>query len=421
MAKYNTRILVVGTTRDYIDHIRDRMQGKAIFLTDPTAVASLTPPVPETEEIVCALWDLKAVRDSLTSFLRQHRLSLSGITCFDCESLYTAAAIADEWNLPFPSTQAVLRCRDKLVSKQLWASSGISCPRVAQVSSPGDIRDFMKKTGGSVVLKPRSGSGSELTFRCDSQDMAEPCYRILLKRLRERAADPLFSLPTREGAPVISEEFIPGEEYSCDLFFDGKHSTLLRLAKKYFLKELPIGTAVAYEIPAQFPSTLSREGFLKQLEKAAVSLGLSASLCMADLMIRNGQSCILELSTRLGGDCLPSMIEASCGVDMLRVAMEFAEGTVPDLPEEPAWNRVIGVRFHAKQTGVLQAITPALQEWKANIHAQLWLHKPGDKIDLPPRDYGSWLLGQVIFSPKPDLEIAKQIEVLLQSVKVDIC
>ena len=421
MAKYNERILVVGTTRDYIDHIRDRMPGEAIFLTDPPAVASFSPPVPKTEEIVCALWDLKTVRDNLTSFLRRHRLSLSGITCFDCESLYTAAAIAEEWDLPFPSTHAVIRCRDKLRSKQLWASSGIACPRVAKVSSPGDIRDFMKKTGGSVVLKPRSGSGSELTFRCDSEDMAGPCYRILLKRLRERTADPLFFLQTREGAPVICEEFIPGEEYSCDLFFDGKHATLLRLAKKYFLKELPIGTAVAYEIPSQFPPTLSRGGFLRQLEKAAGSLDLSASLCMADLVIRNGKPYLLELSPRLGGDCLPSMIEASCGVDMLRVAMEFAEGTMPDLPKEPAWNHVIGVRFHAKKSGVLQAITPALEEWKTNIYSQLWIRNPGDKIDLPPQDYRSWLLGHVIFSPKPDLEIAQQIELLMQSVKVDIC
>ncbi len=422
LAKRNERILVVGTTRDYIDHIRDRMPGRAVFLTDPRAVDPRIPPVPRNEEIICSLSDGKAVRANLTRFLRKYHISLSGVACFDCESLHSAATIAEQWSLPFPSAQAVLNCRDKFLCKRLWTGHGVSCPEVCEVCSPADVMDFMRKTGGPVILKPRSGSGSELTFRCDATDEARKCYERMLRGLQKRSADPLFHCQEREEHPkVICEEFIAGEEYSCDLYFNGKTAQVLRLARKYFREDMPVGTAVAYEIPAMFPQGVSREAFLRELEEAAMALDLTRSLCMTDLVIRDGKPYLLEMSPRLGGDCLPPMIEQSCGVDMRELALEFAEGVLPSMPGEEQWEHVVGVRFHAERAGILQAIRPAFQEWNTNILSQLWLRGPGDKIDLPPSDYDSWLLGHVIFTPRVGLEIPAQVQALIRAVETDIC
>lgn len=421
MGRSESRILVVGTTRDYIDHIRARMPGRALFLTDPRAVASGIAPVPWNEEIICPLSDLRAVRTSLTYFLRKYDISLSGVACFDCEWLWTAAVIAEDRNLPFPSTQAVLRCRNKSLSKRLWADHGVSCPEVREVFCPEDILEFLRKTGGPVILKPRSGSGSELTYRCNTADEVREGYGKIMEGLRKRAADPLFQSQGTEGQPAaICEEFISGDEYSCDIYFDGEKAQILRLARKYFREEMPVGTALGYEIPVRFPRGVSQETSLLEFGEAARALGLTRSLCMIDFIVREGKVYLLEISPRPGGDCLPPLIEQSCGVDMLELALEFTEGALPRMPEKEKWNHVVGVRFHAKRAGTLRAIRPEFQEWGPNILSQLWLRNPGDTIRLPPDDYDSWLLGHVIFTPRAGMEIAAQVRDLLRAVETDI-
>jgi biotin carboxylase len=415
------RILVVGTTRDYIDHIRARMPGRALFLTDPRAVAPGIAPVPRNEEIICPLSDLRAVRTSLNHFLRKYDISLSGLACFDCEWLWTAAVIAEDRNLPFPSTQAVLRCRNKFLSKRLWTNHGVSCPEVREVFCPEDILEFLRKTGGPVILKPRSGSGSELTYRCNTADEVREGYGKIREGLHKRAADPLFQSQGTEGHPTaICEEFISGDEYSCDIYFDGETAQILRLARKYFREEMPLGTALGYEIPVRFPQGVSPETSLLEFGKAARVLGLTRSLCMIDFIVRDGRVYLLEMSPRLGGDCLPALIEQSCGVDMLEVALGFAEGALPTMPEKARWNHVVGVRFHAERPGTLQGIRSDFQKWGKDIRSQVWRRHPGDRIGLPPDDYDSWLLGHVIFTPRPGMEIATQVRNLLRAVKTDI-
>ncbi len=422
MGRSKGRILVVGTTRDYVDHIRTRLPGRALFLTDPRAVAPGIAPVPRNEELVCPLSDLRAVRTNLTHFLQKYSISLSGVACFDCEWLWTAAVIAEDRNLPFPSTQAVLQCRDKYLCKNLWASRGVSCPEVRELFCPEDILDFMSRTGRSVVLKPRSGSGSELTFRCNTVDEVRESYGRIMEGLQKRIADPLFQSQGTEGQPTaICEEFISGDEYSCDIYFDGEKAQILRLARKYFQEEMPVGTALGYEIPVRFPHGVSQETSLLEFGEAARVLGLTRSLCMIDFIVRNDKAYLLEMTPRPGGDCLPSLIEQSCGVDMLELALEFAEGALPRMPEKEKWNHVVGVRFHADRAGTVQAIRPEFQEWGKNIRSQLWLRNPGDKIGLPPDDYDSWLLGHVIFTPRAGMEITAQVRDLIRAVEIDIC
>jgi biotin carboxylase len=421
LPRLSRRVLVVGTTRDYIDRIRDRMPGRALFLTDPGAVSPGIDPVPAHEELVCPLADEGVAAAELKAFLGREAVTLSGITCFDCESLPLAAALAERWGLPFPTRQTVLRCRDKYLCKTIWAEHGISSPRVRRVFGLGDIRAFMGETGGPVVLKPRSGGGSALTFRCNTVDAAAGPYAGILKGLKDRAADRLFQTPAPGERPaVICEEWVGGDEFSCDVCVNGKDVQILRTARKYFSDEMPVGATLAYEIPAGPPDGIPQAVLRKDLGQVAEALGLKQGLFMVDFICRKGRCYFLELTPRLGGDCLPWLIEESCGVDMLEFALDFAEGLSPAMPPPEQWEHLIGVRFHADRAGRLEAIRPRFREYGESVRSQLWLRSPGHRIKLPPEDYDTWLLGHIIFSPRSVPDVREQVRDLLRAVEVDI-
>ncbi len=421
MPKSNSRTLVVGTTRDYIDRIRDRMPGRAFFLTDSGTVPPGIVPLPPDEELVLPLTDEGAATAGLVSLLDRESITLCGMTCFDCESLPLAAALADQWGLPFPSRVTVFNCRDKYISKKIWQDHGTYSPRVRQVLGLEDIHTFMRETGAPIILKPRTGSGSALTFRCNSVDAAVEHYADILKGLKDRATDRLFQTIGPDRLPgVICEEWIGGDEFSCDAYVNGKDVRILRTARKHFSAGLPVGTTLGYEIPAGLPDGIPEAAFREQLGQAAKTLGLERGLCMVDFIHCNGRCYLLELTPRLGGDCLPWLIKESCGVDMLELALDFAEGLSPAMPPLEQWEHLVGVRFHADRPGRLEAIRPRFREYGANVRSQLWIRHPGDRIDLPPKDYDTWLLGHLIFSPSADSDIPQQIRDLLRTVEVDI-
>jgi biotin carboxylase len=421
LPKSSTRILVVGTTRDYIDRIRDRMPRRALFLTHPGTVPPGMAPLPPDEELVYPLTDEGGAAAELISLLDREAITLCGITCFDCESLPLAAALAERWGLPFPSRETVFHCRDKYISKKIWLDHGISTPQVRQVLGLEDIHAFMRETGEPVILKPRAGSGSALTFRCDAIDTAAEHYAGILKGLKDHTDNRLFQTIGPDRQPgVICEEWVSGDEFSCDAYINGKDVRILRTARKYFSAELPVGTTLAYEIPGGLPDGIPEASFREQLGQAAAALGLKRGLCMVDFIHCNGRCYFLELSPRLGGDCLPWLIKESCGVDMLELALDFAEGLSPAMPPPDQWEHLIGVRFHADRAGRLAAIRPRFREYNENVRSQLWIRHPGDRIQLPPKDYDMWLLGHIIFSPRAVLDIPQQIRDLLRAVQVDI-
>ena len=160
-----SRVLVVGTTTDYIDWIRCRCPERALFLTDPSARHGARETNPAShEEVLCDLSDNDLAVETMKSHLRVWGLSLDGITSYDCESMALTAHLAKAFSLPYPSAQAVNNCRHKFLSKTLWRQYGINCPRARLIASAKDAVRFHREIDGPCVLKPISGSGSELVF-----------------------------------------------------------------------------------------------------------------------------------------------------------------------------------------------------------------------------------------------------------------
>lgn len=402
----NRRTLVVGTTPDYIDLIRQCFPGRSLFLTDvQDRAGAVEPRPPAPSELLSNL----ACYDETFTKLREHidhyGIVLRGIACFDCESMLLAANIAQSMSIPYATPEAIGVCRNKYTCKQMWHEIGLPCPKAGLVGNASEAQAFLHQTGTSAVLKPVAGSGSEYVFPCANDQECVAAFSTIeshLSELRNNANRPLYSRDLSEANtryPCVMEEFVRGDEYSCDFVIDGDDLQIVRIARKMPASGMSFGTTLAYVVPSDLPHPLTTREFSSQLRSAARALGLERAICMLDFIVRDGKAIMIEMTPRPGGDCLPPLLRRSAGFDMLGFALDFAEGRISSIPHRSEWALLVGLRLFAKAPGTVAEIaTEAIQKDERIVEYHI-KHGVGHEIAFPPEDYDSRLLGHVIFKP----------------------
>ncbi|MDY6831305.1 MAG: ATP-grasp domain-containing protein [Thermodesulfobacteriota bacterium] len=414
----DTRVLVVGTSPDYVDWIRRAAPGRALFLTDPVLRQKAKEPAPGPDEEVCG--DLEQpgpLLEALSTHTRQRGIAIDGVACFDCESLPVAAVLAQQLGLDFVSPAAVAACRDKSVSKRLWREKGVMCPAFAPVFSKADAVAFFE-AHGTCVIKPVSGAGSELVFCCDTKEACGRAFGLVKEGLLRRAHTRLYHTPDNSAA-VVAETWLTGPEFSCDFLVEGDRAVIVRLTKKIVAPDIAFGTAMAYVLINRLPG-LENHALARHLAAGAGALGIDRALCMADFVLEDGRPAFLEITPRPGGDCLPGLIRHGLGIDTLLLDLDLAQHRPLPAAFDPAPVPMAGLRFHARQAGVLTSIDWSRVAAAPGVREVTGLRRPGHPIVLPPDDYDSFLLGSAIFALKNPAGPAEECQALLNRLIVEI-
>jgi biotin carboxylase len=415
------RLLVVGTTSDYIDWIRRTCPQRALFLTDPFVRSNAREVAPAAhEEILCELTDIVYVRRAVTRHLESWGIRVDGVACFDCESMALAAWLAQDFSAAFVSLSAVNNCRDKLVSKTLWRQNGIACPRIAPVRNVEDAIDFLSIVGSDSILKPLSGSGSELVFHCKDEKECRRAFTVIQDGLFQRKNHRLYYDISNDSSPIIVEEFVEGSEFSCDFLMDEETATLIRLAKKIPSSFGPFGTTMGYVLVDALPQGMNLQMFCRYLARAAGTLGIRRSICMADFIVHEGEIVLLEMAPRPGGDCLPALIRNALQMDIIVLTLDAAQKRPVRIGSFRPPQPFVGLRIHARQNGIFRGINCSFMERNSRVKEIQVLRQPGDIIRMPPEDYDSFVLGNIIFTPENAMDPMNECRRLLDSLTVEI-
>jgi biotin carboxylase len=403
------RVLVVGTTADYVEHIHQIYPGQALFVTaEEERRRSQREPPDNESEILTDLSSPHRVLAAIDKQCSRFGMVVDGVACFDCESLALAAFLGRKLHLEFVTPEAVILSRDKFASKQVWKQHGITCPATDIVRSHRDALNFFDRLQAPIVLKPLTGSGSELTFVCRDRYEVTDAFETLEIGLAQRSKSRMYSAVELQGRVIDPtkvfgvEQFIEGREYSCDFIIESNRVTIIRTAKKIPAKNEAFGTTLAYLVPGRLPGGVDQAVFRSQLRAAASALGLNRALCMVDFVIHRDRPVFLEMTPRPGGDCLPALLRHSAGFDMLGLELDFARGKPIVLPEVPGWQPMAGLRLFVRQSGQVTALDAKKILQDPRVRECRLIRRVGHEIILPPEDYDSRLLGYVIFAPTDD-------------------
>ncbi|MBN1855047.1 MAG: ATP-grasp domain-containing protein [Pirellulales bacterium] len=415
-----SRVLIVGTTPDYVDLLRRSHPKKCLFLTESQLRLRAKEPRPGDDEEVLYRWDKQLfAAELLRRHQDRHDMKIAGIACFDCESMLLASRIARKFHLPYPSPAAVSRCRNKYQMKQAWEAGNIPIPRFSVARRSEDAIDFFHEIGQPCIMKPLSGSGSELVFRIDNEIDCLRIFDKILAQLKTMRLAPLYRSCKEGQESILIEECVDGQEYSCDCLMEEGQVHILRLTRKYPLRNGPFGTTQAYELSPDLPEICQDSRIGPVLMDAATSLGFDRALYMVDFLVRDDQPVFLELTPRCGGDCLPFLLRTACDFDIFDLALRFARGSIGNVPICRNTSAV-ALRLFADRAGRLEATDLSDVLGDPRVLSATVIKQPGDLISLPPDNYDSWILGHIIYRPDQRRAVAEQNEEMTSLFRMKI-
>ena len=401
-------VIVVGTTPDYV--MRIEKEGKPyplLFILDSRYKDFEELQVKDKSHYLFTnLENRIGTLDSIKKYIAGSEYKPYFI-CFDCEALYLTGRLAEHFDSPFPLPDAILKARNKYLSGRLWKKNCVPTPECELASSLPECLELFTRFNSNVVLKPVTGSGSELVFHCTEEHDIEKAVRTLEVQLEKRKDNPLFA-PIMD--PLIREmidpcrlwlveEYISGPEYSCDFFMENGNIHILRETGKIKEKDNLFGTVSGYIVPPCYPERINKDCIKSVMMQAAVSLGFTWGYFMADFIVSNNRLSIIELTPRPGGDSLPDLIRVSAGIDILTTYIDIMTGNNGPLEgfPEPAGD-FASVHFYSDTKGKIENIDTEKIRKDPRTKFLLLKKNPGDSVSIPPDDYDNRLLGYCVIS-----------------------
>lgn len=250
----------------------------------------------------------------------------------------------DALGLPGISEAAARLCADKYQMKEAFTEAGVQTARYRRVSSERELHEAMKELQFPLIVKATDLQGSKGIYIIRTAAEAEPAFRKAL------------SLSKKDY--LILEEFIEGKEFGAQAFvYKGELLFVLPHNDETFLSgtNIPIGHSAPYCGDAG-----QVEAVRRSVDAAIRALGLDNCAVNVDMIERDGEIYLIELTGRVGANGLPEMTSIYFGLDYYAMIAKMAVGEDPlsvwetRLAEKQA--ALAEMLIEEGQGGVLEAI-----------------------------------------------------------------
>ena len=242
----------------------------------------------------------------------------------------TVQYVASRLGLPSNSDENILISTNKYAMRQAFMDNGVASPKFAKVSEETDLAEATAQMTYPVIVKPTDRSGSRGITKVNQFDEIPAAVEAAIENSFEKCA--------------IIEEFIDGEEYSCEcISYGGKHH-VLAVTKKY-TTGYPHFIETGHMEPAPISKEL-RDKVAVEIPKALDALQIQNGASHSEFKITDeGEVRIIEIGSRMGGDCIGShLVHLSTGYDFVKMVIQTALGEEPTLISEHG-PKYAGIRF----------------------------------------------------------------------------
>ncbi len=333
---------------------------------------------------------------------KAREMKIDGIVTVGTDvAVITIGRVCDELGLKGISREAARISTDKSLMKECLTGAGVRTAKFVRVRLE---EDPLGKIGGMefpLIVKTVDSSGSRGITRVDRPEEILPA----VERVKEVTHKDYY----------LIEEFITGRDFGAQAFvYDGRIRFILPHGNYMFVGDtgVPAGHYVPYAM-----SEPALEDLKRQLTGGIRAMGLDNCAVNADLILKDDQTYIVEMTGRGGATGLSELNSIYFGCDMYEQIIRAALGEEPYFPEglhQPCACTLL----KSPQTGVIQTIENRNDPSDPAICEIVLDHEAGDKVHA--FRVGPDRIGHVITKGETLEEAEKALARAVDAVRISV-
>ena len=230
--------------------------------------------------------------------------------------LQTVGYVCDRLNLRGISEDAALNSSNKYIMKSALENAGISTAKFLKVHNENELYDAISTLQFPVIVKAVDLQGSKGVIKCNTPKEVVPAFRNAIGLSRE-----LY---------CIVEEYIEGEEFGAQAFvYNGKvlfvqpHGDIVLRTEQSCI---PVGHYMPYMQENQYLLSKINRTIIGAIE----ALKFNNCAINVDLILKDNQPYVIELTGRAGANFLPEVTGTYLGLNYYEMILLGALGRNPE-------------------------------------------------------------------------------------------
>lgn len=241
------------------------------------------------------------------------------IICCSDTGLQAVGRCNDVLGLAGITEKAATESANKLLMKEKLLAAGVQTAKFLKVSSEAELEKVVAEIGFPMIVKATDLQGSRgINIVREGSNLLQAYHDTM-------------SLTKKDYC--IIEQFIEGQEfgaqafvYKAEVLFVLPHGDETIMCKT----AVPIGHYMPYEISKEL-----YDDTIKQVTNSIKALGINNCAVNVDLIEKDGKAFIIELTGRVGANCLPELTSNYFGINYYEMILATCLGESP----LPIWEK----------------------------------------------------------------------------------
>ena len=250
--------------------------------------------------------------DAVLKVAQEEKVDGAIICCSDT-GLQAVGRCNDVLGLAGITEKAATESANKLLMKEKLLAAGVQTAKFLKVSNEGELEKVITEIGFPMIVKATDLQGSRGINIVREESNLLQAYRDTM------------SLTKKDYC--IIEQFIEGKEFGAQAFvYKGEVLFVLPHGDETIMCKtaVPIGHYMPYEISDDL-----HDDTIKQVTNSIKALGIDNCAVNVDLIEKDGKAFIIELTGRVGANCLPELTSNYFGINYYEMILASCLGESP--------------------------------------------------------------------------------------------
>ena len=241
-------------------------------------------------------------------------LKLDGVaTCCLDTGVSSLGKMCDKYNYVGLTEKAAIMCNDKSKMKKAFIEKGVNTAKFFEISNEAELKKALDSINLPVIVKATDLQGSNGIYIAKTYDSAIIGFREAMKKTKRDYC--------------IVEEYIEGWEFGAQAFvFNGEVLFVMPHGDETYMSHTAV--PVGHYVPLSFDSNIIEQTEII-VKRAINALGLNNCAVNVDMILKDDTVYMIELTGRVGANCLPELVEIYYDVEYYKMIAALAVGQDP--------------------------------------------------------------------------------------------